>query len=97
MGKPERYIAEVLTKRFKVNPERTLMIGDRHNTDILLGTRCGFKTLLVLTGITTLEDVNKWKLSECARLKEFIPDYYIESLGDLLPYLEKFYNKHVMA
>ncbi|KOC71086.1 Phosphoglycolate phosphatase [Habropoda laboriosa] len=90
MGKPERYIADVLMKRFQVNPERTLMIGDRHNTDILLGTRCGFKTLLVLTGITTLEDVNRWKQSGSAQEKEYIPNYYIESLGDLLSYLEKF-------
>ncbi|CAK9805449.1 Glycerol-3-phosphate phosphatase [Anthophora plagiata] len=90
MGKPEHYIADVLMKRFQVNPERTLMIGDRHNTDILLGTRCGFKTLLVLTGITSLEDVNRWKQSGSAQEKEYIPDYYIESLGDLLSYLEKF-------
>ncbi|CAL7944512.1 unnamed protein product [Xylocopa violacea] len=90
MGKPERYIADVLMKRFRVNPDRTLMIGDRHNTDILLGTRCGFKTLLVLTGITSLEDVNRWKESGSEQEKEFIPDYYVESLGDLLPHLEKY-------
>ncbi|XP_076249469.1 glycerol-3-phosphate phosphatase-like [Calliopsis andreniformis] len=93
MGKPEPYMVNVLKKRFKVNPERTLMIGDRHNTDILLGTRCGFKTLLVLTGVTTLKDVNRWKESECPEEKDFIPDYYINALGDLLPYLEKFKNK----
>ncbi|XP_043511183.1 glycerol-3-phosphate phosphatase-like isoform X2 [Frieseomelitta varia] len=97
MGKPESYIADVLMKRFQVNPERTLMIGDRHNTDILLGTRCGFKTLLVLTGITCLKDIDKWKQSDCEQMKEFIPDYYIESLGNLLPYLEKFKRKYVMS
>lgn len=93
MGKPECYIADVLIKRFNVNPDRTLMIGDRYNTDILLGTRCGFKTLLVLTGVTTLQDVNRWKQSECSEEKDFIPDYYIDSISDLLPYLEKFKNK----
>ena len=92
MGKPERYIAEVLRKRFKVIPERTLMIGDRHNTDILLGTRCGFKTLLVLTGVTSLQDVSRWEQSECSEEKDFIPDYYIDAFGDLLPYLQKFKN-----
>ncbi|XP_029046011.1 glycerol-3-phosphate phosphatase-like [Osmia bicornis bicornis] len=96
MGKPEPYLADVLMKRFQVDPKRTLMIGDRHNTDILLGRRCGFKTLLVLTGITSLEDVNRWKQSECSEEKDFIPDYYIESIGDLLPHLEKFKNKSAM-
>lgn len=92
MGKPERYLSDVLKNRFKVDPKRTLMIGDRHNTDILLGTRCGFKTLLVLTGITSVQDINRWKESKCQEEKDFIPDYYIDSLGDLLPYLEKFKN-----
>ncbi|XP_076664749.1 glycerol-3-phosphate phosphatase-like isoform X2 [Andrena cerasifolii] len=93
VGKPERYIAEVLRKRFKVIPERTLMIGDRCNTDILLGTRCGFKTLLVLTGVTSLQDVSRWEQSECSEEKDLIPDYYIDAIGDLLPYLQKFKNE----
>ncbi|KZC11360.1 PREDICTED: phosphoglycolate phosphatase-like [Dufourea novaeangliae] len=96
IGKPERYLADMLIKRFNVNPKRTLMIGDRHNTDILLGTRCGFKTLLVLTGINTSADISKWKQSECAEEKDFIPDYYIDGIGDLLPYLQRFKNKCAM-
>ncbi|XP_043259541.1 glycerol-3-phosphate phosphatase [Colletes gigas] len=95
MGKPESYIADLLKKKYNVNPKRTLMIGDRHNTDILLGTRCGFKTLLVLTGVSKLHHITKWKRSKCPEEKEYIPDYYINTIGDLLPYLEKFKCKTI--
>lgn len=89
VGKPETYLADHIKKEFNVNPERTLMIGDRANTDILLGTRCGFKRLLVLSGVTNLNDVEKWKRSSNKEDLDLVPDYYIDKLGDLLPYLEK--------
>ncbi|XP_046429548.1 glycerol-3-phosphate phosphatase isoform X1 [Neodiprion virginianus] len=89
VGKPETYIAEAIIKRFNINPKRTLMIGDRCNTDILLGTRCGFKTLLVLSGVTSLADVNTWKQSNSQDKLDLLPHYYVDKLGDLLPYLEK--------
>ncbi|XP_077296771.1 glycerol-3-phosphate phosphatase-like [Arctopsyche grandis] len=87
VGKPEKYISDAIVANFGVDPKRTLMIGDRSNIDILLGARCGFKTMLVLSGATTLADVRKWQKSDKPEDKLLIPDVYMKSIGDLLPYL----------
>ncbi|KAH8405060.1 hypothetical protein KR222_010390, partial [Zaprionus bogoriensis] len=85
IGKPNPAICESLIKKKKINPSRTLMIGDRANTDILLGYNCGFQTLLVGTGIHQLSDVEQWKHSKNPEDKKLIPDVYLPKLGDLLP------------
>ncbi|OWK11253.1 PGP [Cervus elaphus hippelaphus] len=37
------------------------MVGDRLDTDILLGVTCGLKTILTLTGVSSLRDVKRWE------------------------------------
>jgi ribonucleotide monophosphatase NagD (HAD superfamily) len=49
------------------------------STDMQLGTNCGFQKLLVLSGVSKLEDVKE----DTANL----PHYYANTLGDLLPLL----------
>lgn len=88
MGKPAPYVSTMLSTQYKINPKRTLMIGDRANTDILLGKRCGFKTLMVLTGVNSVDDINTWKKSSSIEEKEFIPDYYTKTISDLLPHID---------
>ncbi|XP_013113366.2 glycerol-3-phosphate phosphatase isoform X1 [Stomoxys calcitrans] len=87
IGKPNVAICEHLIKDGTIVPERTLMIGDRCNTDILLGYNCGFQTMLVGTGIHQLNDVDSWKASDDPELHKLLPDVYLPKLGDLLPYM----------
>lgn len=87
MGKPNVSICDSIIDN--IIPERTLMIGDRANTDILLGTNCGFQTLLVGTGVHKLHDVHKWRKSKDPEDKKLIPDVYLPRLGELLPYLDE--------
>lgn len=87
IGKPNPSICESLIKDNGIVPERTLMIGDRCNTDILLGKNCNFQTLLVGTGIHNLDDVAKWRANDSSEDKLLIPDTYLPRLGDLLQFL----------
>ncbi|XP_008049506.1 glycerol-3-phosphate phosphatase [Carlito syrichta] len=88
IGKPSRFIFDCVSQEYGINPERTVMVGDRLDTDILLGVTCGLKTILTLTGVSTLADVKNNQESDCMSKKEMVPDFYVDSIADLLPALQ---------
>jgi len=51
MGKPERPLFDMAVKRLGCVPARTVMLGDRLDTDILGGQRAGLKTILLTTDL----------------------------------------------
>lgn len=57
IGKPETPMLDSALRVLDTVSERTLMLGDRLETDILGGQRVGMKTALVLTGVSTREDI----------------------------------------
>lgn len=88
IGKPSRYIFECVASEFGIDPARTIMVGDRLDTDILMGNNCGLTTLLTLTGVSTLEEVKGHVASNCPERQSLVPDYYVDSIADLLPALQ---------
>lgn len=52
----------------------------RCNTDIELGVRCGFQTLLVLSGVTSTKDIEKIRNEK----KPPLPDVVLPKLGDII-------------
>lgn len=75
VGKPNIYMMQLALARLGTTPDRTLMIGDRLETDVLGGWRAGMDTCLVLTGVTSREDLEGF---------EPRPDYVVQSLLELL-------------
>ena len=57
IGKPSPRVLELSVEHLGLTPAQGVMIGDRLDTDILAGHRAGLLTVLVLTGVSTREDL----------------------------------------
>jgi len=73
-GKPSSLIMKVALELLDLPPERCMMVGDRLETDIQMGRQSGMLTAVVLTGVSTREDV--------ARMPS-PPTFVINSLDEL--------------
>lgn len=60
VGKPNPGIFHMALEVLATPPEKTLVIGDRLDTDILGGQSVGCKTALVLSGVSTLSELDLW-------------------------------------
>ncbi|MEA4908605.1 MAG: HAD-IIA family hydrolase [Chloroflexi bacterium] len=59
-GKPYPGMMRMAMARLGTHPQETLVIGDRLDTDILWGQRSGCRTGVVLSGVSTPEEVEAW-------------------------------------
>ena len=55
IGKPNRLMLEMAAREMGVDPEGTVMVGDRLYTDIEMAIAAGTASILVLSGETTME------------------------------------------
>ena len=74
VGKPSPLIVEVALEQLGRQAIECLMVGDRVETDILMGQRAGMTTALVLTGVTRREDLAGAPVQ---------PDHVLESIAEV--------------
>jgi NagD protein len=75
VGKPNPLMMRAALNRLQVHSETTVMIGDRMDTDVVAGLEAGMRTVLVLTGITTEADVERFP---------YRPSRVADSIADLV-------------
>ncbi|MCS6883343.1 MAG: TIGR01457 family HAD-type hydrolase [Oscillochloridaceae bacterium] len=60
VGKPNPLMMRTALRTLGAHSEDSVMVGDRMDTDIIGGTESGMETILVLTGVTRREDVDRF-------------------------------------
>lgn len=60
VGKPNPLMMRMALRTLNAHSEDSVIIGDRMDTDIVAGTESGLRTILVLTGVTTREQVERF-------------------------------------
>ena len=74
VGKPSPVMMRMARKELGMATSETIMIGDTMETDILGGVQMGYRTILVLSGGSSREDLAKYA---------YQPDFVIDSVADL--------------
>src|SRR5436305_938278 len=75
VGKPNPLMMRSALNAIDAHSESTAMIGDRMDTDIVAGLEAGLHTVLVMTGVTTLDEADRFP---------FRPSRIVDSIADLV-------------
>ncbi|MCI0476189.1 MAG: HAD-IIA family hydrolase [Anaerolineales bacterium] len=73
-GKPSPLIIQTGVEQMGVRVEECLIVGDRLETDMVMGRAAGARTALVLTGVTKREHLARASVQ---------PDYVLENIGEI--------------
>jgi len=76
VGKPNPMMFRSAMNRIEAHSENTAMVGDRMETDVVAGIEAGLETVLVLTGSTGRDQVDRFP---------YRPNRVLESVVDLIP------------
>jgi|SRR5436190_3418 len=74
IGKPSPVMVRFARKALGLEAAETTIIGDTMDTDIRGGVQMGYKTILVLTGISQRDQLSRYA---------FKPDMIVESVGEI--------------
>jgi len=80
VGKPNPLMMRSALNAIEAHSETTAMIGDRMDTDIVAGLEAGLETILVMTGVTTPGEAERYS---------YRPSKIVESVASLTPLLEE--------
>lgn len=75
VGKPNPLMLRHGLRKLNCHSEEIAFIGDRMDTDIIAGIESNVDTVLVLTGVTSLADIDKFP---------YRPKYILDGVGDLV-------------
>ncbi len=76
IGKPNPLIMRYAVRTLGVRREEAAIVGDRMDTDIIAGIESEVETVLVLSGVTRREDIERYP---------YRPDHILEGVGDIPP------------
>jgi NagD protein len=76
VGKPNPLMLRSALRVIDAHSEDTVMIGDRMDTDVIMGLESGLETILVLTGVTTRDQVDRFP---------YRPARILESVAEVEP------------
>jgi NagD protein len=76
VGKPNALMMRTALNYLNVHSENTIMIGDRMDTDVVAGVTSGMETILVLSGSTKEEDIDKYP---------YLPTFIRKSVAEIMP------------
>jgi NagD protein len=75
VGKPNPMMFRSAMNRISAHSERTVMVGDRMDTDVVAGIEAGLETVLVLTGSTRRDEIARFP---------FRPGRVLESIAEAI-------------
>ncbi len=75
VGKPNPLMLRHGLQKISCHSSEIVFVGDRMDTDIIAGIESNVDTVLVLSGVTTIEDIEKFP---------FRPKYIVAGVGDLI-------------
>jgi len=75
LGKPNPLMMRNALKKLGAEPEESVIIGDRMDTDIIAGIESEIETVLVLSGISTMENIRQFA---------YRPSYILNGVDELV-------------
>jgi NagD protein len=76
VGKPNPLMMRTALNAIDAHSEESVMIGDNMDTDVIMGLESGLETILVLSGVTRREDVQRYS---------YAPTRVLDSVADIEP------------